>query len=47
MRIFTELKDFDYEFPELYYDKDTGEVKVKEVVKKEEKRKKILSDWRE
>jgi hypothetical protein len=28
--LFTKFKDFDYDFPDLYYDKETGEVKIRQ-----------------
>jgi len=30
MRYYTEEKDFDYEPPEMYYDKKSGEIKIAE-----------------
>lgn len=28
LRIFTDLKEFNYEAPQMYYDKQSGEIKI-------------------
>lgn len=38
--MFTELKDFNYEPPQMFYDKQSGEIKIKQ--KQQEKKKKII-----
>lgn len=42
MRMFTELKDFNYEAPEMFYDKASGDIKIKE--KKQENKKKLIQN---
>lgn len=42
MRMFTELKEFNYQQPNMYYDKATGEIKVKE--KAAEEKKKVIKN---
>ena len=41
LRMFSDLKDFDYEPPTMTYDKKTGEVKVQE--KKETTKKRVIN----
>lgn len=43
MRMFTDLKDFNYQPPNMYYDKKSNEVKVKE--KETESKRKIIKNY--
>lgn len=42
MKMFTEYKDFDYEPPQMFYDKQSGEIKIKE--KHVQETKKIINN---
>ena len=43
----TDLKEFNYDPPQMYYDKASGEIKYKVKEVKIEKEKKIVSDFSE
>jgi hypothetical protein len=46
MRMFTDFKDFNYEPPQMYYDRESGEIKMREKEKsKDYKEKKIISTY--
>lgn len=45
LRIFTDLKEFNYEAPQMYYDKQSGEIKIEE--KKGEKKRKYIKNMDE
>lgn len=36
LKIYTEFKDFKYEPPKMYYDKESGEIKIKKEEQKSE-----------
>ncbi len=38
LKLYTDLKDFDYQPPNMYYDKESGEIMVKEREKQKEKK---------
>jgi hypothetical protein len=40
--MFTDLKDFNYEAPEMFYDKASGDIKIKE--KKQDNKKKLIQN---
>ena len=42
IRAHTELREFTYQPPQMYYDKKTGEIKVKE--KEKEKKRKLIKN---
>ena len=45
LRMVTELKDFNYETPQMYYDKATGEIKMKE--KEDDQKKTVIKNFDE
>jgi hypothetical protein len=42
LRMYTEFKDFNYEPPQMYYDKASGDIKIKE--KEVDRNKKIIKN---
>ncbi len=44
MSYYTEQKDFDYEAPDMFYDKKSGEIKIQEKQKEEGSAKKIIKN---
>ncbi len=47
MRVFTDFKGYDYEPPNMYYEKATGEIKMREDDGKKKAQKKIIRNMDE